>query len=61
MDLKYEDQQTIYKESMGYYNLHAKILTDKGFKIITDTKKYTVFALLEQDKKTAFDLNEKRI
>jgi len=43
------DKQTVYKESVGYYNIHKDILIKKGYKITEDNRKYTVF-VKEDDK-----------
>jgi len=37
------DKQKVYKHSFGYYQSYSERLLEKGYKIVEDTDKYTVF------------------
>lgn len=47
------DRQTVYKESMGYYQIHSERLLKDGYKITEDTPEYTVFEKQDEDKSTS--------
>jgi len=46
----YEDKQTIYKTGDQSYNNYAKILKEKGYTILKDDDKKSVFVLLKKSK-----------
>lgn len=40
-----KDKQTIFKLNSGYYQIHIKILKDKGYIVVEDNEEYTVLEL----------------
>lgn len=48
------DKTTVFKESMGYYQIHREQLLKDGYKITKDTRKYTVFEKPTEEKITPY-------
>jgi len=44
------DRQTVYKLDRGYYTVQNEQLIKRGYKIIKNTKSYTIYEETENDK-----------